>query len=191
MKNFYRLHAPTLILALALILGCKQQAATVAGGTEAQFSFEVLTASRTGLQFANTLQPTAQFNMFNYMYFYNGSGVGVADVNNDGLPDVFFAGNQQRNRLYLNKGNLTFEDITDASGIPNDGAWSTGVSFTDINNDSLPDIYVCRASNFEKQKKKNLLLVCKGVKNGIPYYEEEAANYGLDFSGLSTQAAFF
>ncbi|MCC6760288.1 MAG: VCBS repeat-containing protein [Chitinophagaceae bacterium] len=181
------LHA-LLIVLLTTLLACKSKQQET---TATQLSFTLRTADETGLQFANTLKPTADFNMFNYMYFYNGAGVATADFNNDGLQDVFFAGNQQANKMFLNKGQLKFEDVTTAARIPNDGAWSTGVSVVDINSDSLPDLYVCRASNYEILKGKNQLLVCKGINNGVPVYEDEAAVYGLDFAGLSTQAVFF
>ena len=154
------------------------------------FQFTALTAEETGLDFANNLKPTAQFNMFNYMYFYNGAGVGAADFNNDGLVDLFFAGNQVADRIYLNKGELKFEDVTFASGIVDDSAWSTGVSIVDINQDGWMDIYVCRASRFGPLKGRNVLWVNQGVQNAIPVFKEQAADYGLDFSGLSTQAAF-
>ena len=107
--------------------------------------FEALTANNTGLHFSNDLKPSPDFNLFSYMYFYNGAGIGVGDVNNDGLIDIFFAGNQQQNRLYLNKGNMVFEDVTTKANIPEDSLWSTGVSMVDINADGLLDIYVCRA----------------------------------------------
>ena len=154
--------------------------------------FEVLDDSQTGLEFANKLTPTQQFNMFTYMYFYNGAGVGAGDFNNDGLVDLFFASNQQQNKLYLNKGDLKFKDVTTEAKIPEDGGWSTGVSVVDINNDGLLDIYICRVGKYEILNSKNQLLVCKGIdKNGVPFYEDEAAKYGLDFSGFSTQALFF
>lgn len=153
--------------------------------------FELLDSSHTGLLFSNTLHPTQQFNMFKYMYFYNGGGVGAGDFNNDGLIDLFFSANQGDDKLYLNKGNLQFTDITKEALIPQDGAWSTGVSVVDINNDGLLDIYVCRVGEFETLHGKNQLLVCQGIdKKGIPTYKDEAAAYGLDFSGFSTQAVF-
>lgn len=136
--------------------------------------FEILDSSKTGLQFANRLTPTASLNMFKYMYFYNGGGVGAGDFNNDGLTDVFFSSNQGANTLYLNKGNLQFEDITTKAAIPNDGGWSTGVSVVDINHDGWLDIYVCRVGEFETLHTGNILLVCKGVnKDGIPQYEDQ------------------
>ena len=153
--------------------------------------FEMLGADQTGIQFENKLHPTEQFNMFHYMYYYNGAGVATGDFNNDGKIDIFFASNQGKNALYLNKGALKFENITAAAHIPQDSAWNTGVSVIDINNDGLLDIYICRLGNFEKFKDKNQLLVCQSIQNGIPVYKEQAAAYGLDFSGFSTQASFF
>lgn len=124
------------------------------------------------------------------MYYYNGAGVATGDFNNDGKIDIFFASNEGKNKLYLNKGSMHFEDVTKTALIPQDSAWNTGVSVIDINNDGLLDLYICRLGNFFKFKDKNQLLICKGIKNGIPFYEEQAAKYGLDFAGLSTQAAF-
>ena len=154
--------------------------------------FEVLKDDRTGLHFANTLKATQEFNMFDYMYFYNGAGIGAGDFNNDGLMDLFFASNQGENKLYLNQGKLKFTDVTREAQIPEDGAWSTGVSVVDINNDGLLDIYVCRVGNYKALHSKNQLLICQGFdKNGVPWYRDEAKEYGLDFSGFSTQAVFF
>ena len=154
--------------------------------------FEVLESKQTGLHFVNKLTSTPQFNIFNYMYFYNGAGIGAGDFNNDGLVDLFFASNQGKNTLFLNKGKLTFTDITEEAKIPQDGGWSTGISVVDINNDGLQDIYVSRVGDYEILKNKNQFLICKGIdKNGIPFYEDEAKQYGLDFSGFSTQAVFF
>jgi len=155
-------------------------------------AFEVLDHSTTGIDFANTLTPTPQFNIFKYLYFYNGGGVTAGDFNDDGLVDLFFAANQTRNKLYLNSGGLQFKDVTAEAKIPADGAWSTGVSVIDINNDGQLDIYVCRVGNHISLHSHNQLLICKGKdKNGIPYYEDHAKEYGLDFSGFSTQADFF
>lgn len=154
--------------------------------------FEALDSKTTGIDFTNKLTPTAEFNMFKYMYFYNGAGVGVGDFNNDGLSDIFFSSNQDENKIFLNEGGLKFKDVTKETKIPQDGGWSTGVSVVDINNDGLLDIYVCRVGNYETLKSKNQFLICQGKDaNGIPYYEDEAARMGLDFSGFSTQAAFF
>lgn len=153
--------------------------------------FTVLDHQRTGLHFANKLTASPEFNMFKYMYFYNGAGVGAGDFNNDGLIDLFFSSNQGDNKLYLNKGGLQFRDVTTETGIPQDGGWSTGVSVVDINNDGLLDIYVCRVGQYETLHGHNQFLICQGIRNGVPVYEDKAKVYGLDFSGFSTQAAFF
>src|SRR6478672_2760070 len=98
-------------------------------------SFISLGEDSTGIHFVNKLNPTDSFNMFHYMYFYNGAGIGAADLNNDGLIDLFFASNQGENKLYLNQGHLHFKDVTSEANIPQDHGWSTGVSVVDINND--------------------------------------------------------
>jgi enediyne biosynthesis protein E4 len=154
--------------------------------------FSALTSTETGLNFINKLTPTETFNVFDYMYYYNGGGVGVGDFNNDGKLDIFFAANQSRNKLFLNQGGLLFKDVSEEAKIPYDSAWSTGVSVVDINNDGLLDIYICRVDNRNFLRGRNELLICKGIdKNGVPFYEDQAAAYGLDFSGYSTQAVFF
>ena len=153
--------------------------------------FDVKDDQSTGLHFSNKLLPTDSFNMFHYMYYYNGAGVGAGDFNNDGKIDLFFASNQGDNKLYLNEGNLKFRDVSEQAGILKNQGWSTGVSVIDINNDGMLDIYICKVGNYESLQGKNQLLVCKGIKDGVPYYEDEAAKYGLDFSGFSTQAVFF
>ncbi|MEP6711431.1 MAG: VCBS repeat-containing protein [Ferruginibacter sp.] len=153
--------------------------------------FVTLDSKRTGLDFSNDLSYKKDFNLFKYMYFYNGSGIGAGDFNNDGLIDLFFASNQHQNKLYLNEGKLNFKDVTKDAEIPEDGGWSTGVSVVDINNDGLLDIYVCRVGNYDILKSRNQLLICQGIKDGVPVYKDEAHQYGLDFSGFSTQAAFF
>jgi len=154
--------------------------------------FEALDSRTTGIDFANRLTPTPQFNMFKYMYFYNGAGVGVGDFNDDGSSDLFFSSNQGENKIYLNAGGMTFKDVTKEARIPQDDGWSTGVSVVDINNDGMLDIYVCRVGNYETLQSRNQFLICKGKDaNGIPYYEDEAPGMGLDFSGFGTQAAFF
>lgn len=156
-----------------------------------QTLFNTLKGSETGLNFNNTLTPSDSFNMFHYMYFYNGAGIGAGDFNNDGKTDLFFASNQGQNKLYLNQGTMHFKDITAEAQVPQDGGWSTGVSVVDINNDGLLDIYICRVGNYELLNSKNQLLICKGITNGVPQYKDEAAAYGVDFSGFSTQAVFF
>src|SRR5690348_5664056 len=117
-------------------------------GNKGPYTFEVLKSDKTGLTFSNTLNSTDSFNLFKYMYFYNGAGVGVGDFNNDGLQDFFFSSNQGDNSLFLNKGNLQFRNVTKEAGIPSDHAWSTGVSIVDINGDGLLDIYVSRVGKY-------------------------------------------
>ncbi|HWK03863.1 MAG TPA: VCBS repeat-containing protein [Puia sp.] len=155
--------------------------------------FKVLEHSSTGLDFSNTLHPNGGFNVFDYMYFYNGGGVGAGDFNNDGLIDLFFAANQGNNKLYLNTGGLHFKDVTEAAKIQQDSGWSTGVSVIDINNDGKLDIYLCKVGRLSGlPTTHNQLLVCQGIdQNGIPWYKDEAKEYGLDFSGFSSQAVFF
>jgi hypothetical protein len=173
------------LVLVVLLFSCDQK-------TGEKKLFDLLEASSTGIEFSNTLTPRADLNMLKYMYFYNGAGVGTGDFNNDGLVDIFFTANQVSNRLYINTGDLKFKDITRPAGIPDDGGWSTGVSVIDINNDGMLDLYVCRVGNYASLKSKNQLLVCQMIdKNGIPHYRDEAAVYGLDFSGFSTQASFF
>ncbi len=169
---------------LLLLAACRSSDTT-------PYLFEVMEHEQTGLAFSNKLTPTPQLNMLKYMYFYNGAGVGAGDFNNDGLIDLFFASNQQQNTLYLNTGNLHFKDVTAEAKIPRDSGWSTGVSVADVNHDGLLDIYICRVGNYETLHSHNQLLICTGIKNGIPQYEERAKEYGLDFSGFSTQAVFF
>jgi hypothetical protein len=176
----------SVILLLMLLTGCASKKKVEAP------LFEALDSKRTGLDFNNHLSYTQEFNLFKYIYFYNGSGIGAGDFNNDGLIDLFFGSNQQQNKLYLNTGNLKFKDVTSTAAIPQDSGWSTGISVVDINNDGLLDIYVCRVGQYETLHSKNQLLINQGVnKDGVPSFVDKAHEYGLDFSGFSTQAAFF
>ena len=185
MRNVKDIRLIWVCLMAVLFFGCKPE-------QKKEHLFTVLNEKKTGLDFVNKLTAAADFNMFKYMYFYNGAGVGAGDFNNDGLIDLFFASNQGENKLYLNQGGLKFKDVTAATKLIQKGDWSTGVSIVDINNDGLLDIYVCKVGNYEILKSKNQLFVCKGLdQNKVPVYEEEAANYGIDFSGFSTQASFF
>ncbi len=155
-------------------------------------AFELLDSKQTGISFNNQVEIGEELNIFNYMYFYNGGGVGAGDFNNDGLADLFFTANLGDNELYLNKGNMQFDEATEAAGITQDGGWSTGVSVVDINNDGLLDIYVSQVGDFKTIKGKNQLFVCQKISDdGVPIYEDEAAQYGLDMIGFCTQAAFF
>ena len=143
--------------------------------------------STTGINFSNTLSYTEQLNPYTYRNFYNGGGVGIGDFNNDSLPDLFFTGNLVSNKLYLNKGNFKFEDITKPSGLESSGIWSTGVSIVDINADGLLDIYVCKSGPPGGSRRNNELF----INNGDLTFSEMSKEYGLDNKGLSTHAAFF
>ena len=123
---------------------------------------------------------------------YNGGGVGIGDFNNDGLPDIYFTGNMVPCRLYLNKGNFKFEDITEKAGVEGMGRWARGVSVIDINNDGLMDIYICNTIYKDSLRRRNILYINQGIdKNGIPHFKEMAAEYGLDIHVQSTMASFF
>ncbi|MDP4223650.1 MAG: VCBS repeat-containing protein [Bacteroidota bacterium] len=135
----------------------------------------------------NRLTETEKFNQIQYLYFNNGAGVAAGDINNDGLTDLYFTSNQNPNKLYLNKGNLKFEDITDKAGVAGTGDWKTGVTMADVNGDGFLDIYVCQVGNYKVIHGKNQLFINQGDLT----FKEEAHDYGLDFQGFSTQAAFF
>jgi len=149
--------------------------------------FTILDEGRTGINFKNTIFEGEALNVLNYTYFYNGGGVAVGDINNDGLPDILFTGNMVRNRLFLNKGDFKFEDITDKSGIADKQGWCTGATMVDINGDGKLDIYICRSADISAERRKNLLF----INNGDLTFTEEAERYGLADVGYSTQAAFF
>lgn len=142
----------------------------------------------SNINFVNTLEESREYNVFKYRNFYNGGGVATGDINNDGLADVFFTANQSANKLYLNKGNFQFEDISAKAGFKEKKQWSTGVVFVDINADGWLDIYVCNAGNMvEKSLRKNQLF----INNHDLTFTDKAAEYGLDNDGYSTQASFF
>ena len=148
--------------------------------------FELLKPEDTGIIFNNLITESDTLNPISHIYIYNGAGVGVIDVNNDNLPDLFFTGNMVSSKLYLNKGNLQFEDITEQAGVKTE-VWCTGVSVVDINADGLQDIYISVADRNYTPKGKNLLFINQGDNT----FKEAAARYGLDDEGYSTQAAFF
>lgn len=141
----------------------------------------------TGVNFRNTFFEDGPLNVANYIYFYNGGGVAVGDINNDGLQDILFTGNMVRNRLFLNKGNFKFEDITAKSGVDKMQGWCTGANMVDINNDGKLDIYICRSADVNPKMRTNLLF----INNGDLSFSEQAEKYGLADSGYSTQSAFF
>lgn len=155
--------------------------------------FNKLSVSETGIDFTNTITEDKEHNVFTYQYYYNGNGIAVGDVNNDGLTDVFFTGNQTPSKLFVNKGGFHFEDITAKAGVAGKNAWRTGASMVDINGDGLLDIYVCYSGFGTDEDRAEQLFINKGNnKDGIPVFEEKAAEYGIDAPGTYTsQAAFF
>jgi len=149
--------------------------------------FELLTPETTGILFSNDLVSTDIFNVYRYRNFYNGGGVAIGDINNDGLQDIYLTSNLNENKLYLNKGNFTFEDITKTANIGGTKAWSTGVSMVDINADGFLDIYVCNSGDVAGDNKQNELF----INNTDGTFTEKAAAYGLADLGFSTHASFF
>ncbi|MEP7321262.1 MAG: VCBS repeat-containing protein, partial [Saprospiraceae bacterium] len=148
--------------------------------------FSSVSPEQSGIQFSNTLTPTDKLNIIEYLYFYNGSGVAAGDINNDGLPDIYLSSNQHENKLYLNKGNLKFEDISQSSNTACPGDWKTGVSMVDINGDGWLDIYVCEVGDYKSIHGKNQLF----INNHDLTFTERAAEYKLDITSFSTQAAW-
>lgn len=171
---------------LILLAGCRSKPAL----------FQQIDPDDSGVHFANNLTPSDSLNAFNFTNFYNGGGVGVGDFNRDGRPDLFFTGNQVSCRLYLNEtveepgqpATLTFKDVTESAGVKTD-RWCTGVSVADVNADGWDDLYVCVAAHSTMKQTRNLLFI--NQRTSSPTFREEAANYGLDFAGFSTQAVFF
>ncbi len=156
--------------------------------------FTLLPASQTNVTFSNTLVEDDDFNIMEYLYYYDGGGVAVGDVNNDGLKDLFFTANQLPNKLYLNKGGLVFEDISELAGIEGFKGWSTGVAMADVNGDGYLDIYVSQLGDYKSISGTNLLYINNGDvpdNKGDVSFTEKAAKYGVDHVGFSTQASFF
>lgn len=149
--------------------------------------FELLPAAETGVDFINQVEDRNDLNILTYRNFYNGGGVAIGDINNDDLPDLYFTANLSGNKLYLNKGDFTFEDITDKAGVAGTKAWSTGAIMADVNNDGLLDIYVSNSGDIAGDNKENELF----LNNGDLTFTEKAAALGLNDKGYSTQAAFF
>jgi hypothetical protein len=148
--------------------------------------FKKIEPEKSGITFKNQLAPTEDFNIIDYLYFYNGGGVAIGDINGDELPDVYFSGNQVKNKLFLNKGNLKFEDITDRAGVAGTSTWKTGSVMGDINGDGLLDIYVCAVVGLKNLRGHNELF----INNGDNTFSEKSADYGLDFESYSSSAAF-
>ncbi|SMD43119.1 Repeat domain-containing protein [Aquiflexum balticum DSM 16537] len=164
-----------------LLLGCAKKS-----GQE-RLLFELMDKSWTGVDFRNDLDYNEKFNPYIFRNFYNGAGVALGDINNDGLVDIFLAGNQVENKLYLNKGDFRFEDITEKSGVAIPGIWSTGVSMADVNGDGFLDIYVCKSGPFGGDRRYNELF----INNGNLTFTERAKEFGIADEGLSQHAVFF
>ena len=149
--------------------------------------FTLMSSSKTGINFKNLLGETEEFNILNYSYLYNGGGVAIGDINNDGLADIYFTGNMVGSRLYLNKGELEFEEIAKSAGVFAAGLWNTGTTMADVNGDGFLDIYVSRSAAQSPEKRRNQLF----INNGDLTFTEMGKTYGVDDSGYSTQGAFF
>ncbi len=170
----------TLCYSIALLIACTDR-------EHKQELFVLMPADSTGIDFHNKLSHTAEFNTYTYRNFYNGGGVGVGDLNGDGLVEIFFCGNMVDNKLYLNHGDFHFEDITDRAGVASKNIWSTGVSFADVNSDGLLDIYVCKSGQPGGENRHNELF----INNGDLTFTESAVAFGIADEGLSSHAAFF
>ncbi len=167
----------TLISLIFVLLGCDPKEGEL---------FKNPSSKSTGIDFRNTITEKNDLNILDYLYFYNGGGVALGDINNDDLPDIFFSGNQVKNKLYLNKGNLKFEDITETAGVSGNSTWNTGSVMGDINGDGLLDIYVCAVVGINGFNGFNELY----INNGDNTFTESAAKYGLDFDTFSSNVAF-
>lgn len=155
--------------------------------SEKEKLFDLPSAAKTGVDFSNTLTETDDANILDYLYFYNGGGVAIGDINNDDLPDIYFSGNQVKNKLYLNKGNLKFEEITQTANVSGNSSWNTGTVMADVNGDGWLDIYVCAVVGISGFNGHNELF----INNQDGTFTEKAADYGLDFESYSSSAAFF
>ncbi len=179
-SNFQNMKSAISILVMGIILlGCKMKPETL---------FEKIPGAETNIDFRNEMKPTEELNAFTFTNFYNGGGVGIGDFNNDGLKDVFFTGNQVSSELYLNKGNMKFEKITEKAGLKTD-RWCNGVSIVDINSDGWDDIYIAVPVHNTMVKTQNLLYI--NQKTPVPTFKEQAKEYGLDYAGYTTQSVFF
>ena len=162
---------------IILAVGCKQKD---------DHLFKEVPPLKSGITFQNSLIETDDNNILDYLYFYNGGGVAIGDINNDNLPDIYFSSNQNRNELYLNKGNLTFENITEKSGVKGESSWNTGAVMGDVNGDGLLDIYVCAVVGLNGFYGHNELF----INNGDLTFTESSTKYGLDLENYSSNAAF-
>jgi hypothetical protein len=170
-----------LVLSTLIVFSCKKPTL-----------FQQISSSHSGIHFNNLITESDTVNPLDLVNIYNGGGVGVGDFDGDGLPDLYFTGNMVSNRLYLNKGNFKFEDITEKAGVNGKGRWARGVAVIDINNDGLADIYVCNTISKDSLQRQNLLYVNQGKdKDGVPHFKDMAAEYGLLGGYQSTMASFF
>src|SRR6201996_1659732 len=177
-------HLKLLLLVITFFcISCRQQQQSNSDST----LFQLQPSSQTGITFNNKVIEDGEFNVFTYRNFYNGAGVAIGDVNNDGKPDIFFTSNQGDCKLYLNKGNWKFEDVTAKAGVKGYKRWHTGVTMVDINGDGWLDIYISNSGGMKGADRANELYI--NQKDGT--FKEEAAEYGLADKGLSTQAIFF
>ena len=167
---------------VVLLAGCQRAPAPPASPT----LFESQPPESTGVTFVNRLPDDTAFNILNYLYYYDGGGVAVGDVNNDGLPDLYFTSNVGSNRLYLNRGNYRFEDVTARAGVADSEGWKTGVTMADVNGDGYVDIYVS-AVDYLTMHGRNVLF----INNGDGTFTDRTKEYGLDHVGYGTQALFF
>lgn len=177
-----------------ILFSCKKEKQIVAGDTA---TFTQLDNEEIGVNFENTVEDQENFNVLTYRNYYNGGGVAIGDVNNDGLKDIYFTANMSDNKLYLNKGKgenttLKFEDITNKAGVKGKKSWCTGVTMADINADGFLDIYVCYSGGVLKDNKENELFINNGnAKGAVPTFTERAKEYGLNDAGSTTHASFF
>ena len=175
-----------LSLGLLLLISCTDQDKII---DTKESLFSELSSDQTGLDFSNDLTYTTELNIIEYLYYYNGGGVALGDINNDGLEDIYLTANQKPDKLFLNLGNLQFKDITAQAGLVSDNTWSSGVTMDDVNGDGYMDIYVCKVSIIASASYNthNLLY----INNGDGSFTEKSGEMGLDFKGYSTQASFF
>jgi len=183
LNTFYKLtYLLQLIGILLIINSCSRR--------EEQKLFEQIPSSKTDINFSNNIKPSFYFNILDYNYFYNGGGVCAADFNNDGLTDLYFTGNQVSSKLYLNRGNFTFQDVTEKAGVATQ-FWATGIAVADINNDGLQDMYISYAGYSDPLKRTHQLFINKGLnKDSIPVFKDEAKQFGLADTSYTTQSAF-
>ena len=175
------------ILLVLLLAGCSVDQKSDSSFKKSNSALTALSSEQSGITFSNNLHPTNQLNIIEYLYYYNGGGVAVGDINNDGLEDIYLSANQEADKLYLNQDSLSFKDISTSSQIDQSTTWSTGVSIDDVNGDGWNDIYVCKVSKISASGTHNLLY----INNGDLTFTESSEVYGLDFSGYSTHAGFF